>query len=97
MCVYSMVIDQGRDRWPDPWRTHPPFRPEPPYVPPITLPLSDKERQELEELRAWKKLLEAAKAYDKVTGQPDCEDPGKVPFVDDILKRLDALEKAAKS
>ena len=42
----------------------------------------------LEEIRAFRRLYEAARAFDIKTGQPDCEDPEKAK----LLKRVDELE-----
>ena len=33
-------------------------------------------------------LVEAAKKFDKATGQPDCEDPKKVEFLDYLESQL---------
>lgn len=39
------------------------------------------------------KLVEAAKEFDKKTGQPDCVDPQKDAWLQKVLDRLDAIEK----
>lgn len=71
-----------------PWATQPPYG-------------------ELVELRLliaeFKQALEAAKAVDRLTGQPDCEDPEKVKLVDRVaelerqVKKLSRKKKTTKA
>lgn len=85
MCVVSMIYDQGRIN--PPWGGWPriPFQPQP----------TDAERdaKTRQAILDWLKLLEAAKQYDKSSGQPDCEDPKKATFEEEVLRRLDEIEK----
>ena len=85
MCVVSMIYDHGRQN--PPWGEWPtiPFRPMP----------DDKERDEQtrQAILDWLKLLDAAKKYDKSSGQPDCEDPKKATFEEEVLRRLYEIEK----
>lgn len=81
MCVVSMVMDHYR----------PVFYP---YIPPQTLPF--RERPALmdpefvkERIREFKESLEAAEKVDRLTGQPDCEDPEKAK----LKEQVDRLEK----
>lgn len=89
--------------WADRWRDRLPFYHEPLFPPPTRAPkpadlaeflkpvqpvISRQEFDALKaELEAVKKLLVAAKQYDKETGQPDCEDAEKVR----LFKRLAEL------
>lgn len=46
----------------------------------------DPHRWDKEMLDEYKKLLEAAKRFDEKTGQPDCEDPNKLGWIE-IVER----------
>lgn len=96
MCAVSMIMDYGRrDFWPNQQPgVFPPQYPSlpqpnwpPQYVPPLP-PQTDELK-----LREFLKLYEAAKAYDRETAQPDCEDPEKTQVLQRILERLDEIEK----
>lgn len=41
----------------------------------------------------WKRVVDAAKTFDKNTGQPDCEDAEKLKFIEKIEARLKTIEK----
>lgn len=41
----------------------------------------------------FQQLYDQAKWFDRLTGQPDCEDPTKAEFMKRVLDRLDAIEK----
>lgn len=82
-----MVIDQYQDRFD--W-----FKPDPAARPTGALPaVTFWPQAQIDELKAliaeFKEALAAAKLVDKVTGQPDCEDPEKAKLVD----RVEELEK----
>lgn len=87
MCVVSMVMDEGRRQWPNPWVNPapdaapaiPPAWPFPP--PPSPFPSE-------EEIQEFRRLLEQAKKFDTVTGQSDCEDPEKTIWLKGFCKRL---------
>lgn len=89
MCMVSAVYDYGRTH--KPWPDYVRFIPEQPIVVP------GKTEINLEAEKEWiKKFLELvgkAKDFDKTTGQPDCEDPSKAVFEDEVRRRLDAIEK----
>jgi len=88
MCTVSMVFDYGRRVWPEPYPAPPPFSPWPfPNVAPSPDPLPTKEEWE-----AFWELVEKARKFDELTGQPDCEDPQKSEWVKAIEARLDRLE-----
>jgi hypothetical protein len=80
MCIVSMVYDHYQPLIPQisPWQTDP-WKPYTPPDPAATQRL-------IEEFR---KALAAAATVDKLTGQPDCEDPEKVKLLD----RIAELEK----
>jgi hypothetical protein len=83
MCVISLVLDYGNQNWPQQW-SQPPTNPTPPVV-------AEEQRKFID---AFKKLMEAAKEFDEVTGQADCEDPEKAQLLDRIAKlerRLDEM------
>lgn len=100
MCVYSFVADRFYDKWTQPPYTIPsvPYEPKgpllplvPPYIPMPELP-PEKFRphrpltqEEIDLLREW---LEQARAYDKRTGQPDCENDDKIERLKKIILEL---------
>lgn len=89
MCIVSMIGDQwGRDfhrRYPDLLdRTSYPFG-TPAHLQNNFDPEIIKLRKEVEEL---KKLLLAAKVYDKETGQPECQVDEKVASIKAVAKAL---------
>ncbi len=75
MCMVSAIGDNFKDNFPNKW---PDFTPHT-----ITRLEFDKLKQEVEEL---KKLLQAAKAFDKATGQHHCEMDEKVKLIKEIAK-----------
>lgn len=94
MCMVSQVYDQWRPAFP------PALQPIYPWAP-ITQPAqpSFPKRYTVEELRrlieAFEKALRAARVFDEVTGQPDCEDAEKAGLlgrVAELEERLVALE-----
>ena len=77
MCTVSMIVDyQTREWFPD----TPTITIEDPAITNLKYRVSDLEKEIFE----LKRLLEAAKLYDKNTGQPDCEMKEKV----EILRRI---------
>lgn len=80
MCMVSNIGSGYKENFPYTW---PGQSPEPfkPLVPQVGSQEFDKLRQEVVELR---KLILAAKDFDKATGQPDCEMDEKV----DLLRKL---------
>lgn len=85
MCVVSMVFDYYDKTipWPAPNK---PYEWYPP-LPPVDL---DKQ------IKDFLEALQAAKKVDKLTAQPDCEDPEKAKLLDrvaELEKRLAAIEK----
>lgn len=40
----------------------------------------------------FKKLLEAAKQFDVITGQPDCEDPEKMKWIEVVERNVETQE-----
>jgi hypothetical protein len=100
MCVYSMVLDHYKNPfkpyiYPDttgpntiPWTPTVTTPPPPQIVNIQQLPF--KEIEDLKSLiKEFKEALEAAKVVDKLTKQPDCEDPEKAKLVE----RVNALER----
>lgn len=89
MCVFSMVSDWGRDRWP---QRAEPFDPTPtwPLVPtPTFIPAPLPSKEDWEE---FKKLLDRAREYDKKNQESDCPDPEKVKWMQEVERRLVELE-----
>ena len=80
MCMVSNIGDGWAEKFPHQW---------PNINPPYTQP-SDISRQEFDALRRevqeLKKLLEAAKKFDEVTGQPDCAMEQKVKLIKEVAK-----------
>jgi len=73
MCVISMIGSGWKDQFPV---TYPSY----PNVSPTEF---EKLKREVQEL---KKLIEAAKRFDEVTGQKDCENAEKVAFIKEVAK-----------
>jgi hypothetical protein len=94
-CMMSMVIDYGRQKWPDPYeRGWPisvpniaPWTPVQPVQPAIKRPLPTHDEWE-----ALKNALEAARKFDDEAGEHDCEDPEKVEWLEAVEGRLSELE-----
>lgn len=99
MCVVSYIGDSYRTSFPERWPTvypwvypHTPERwpSKPTIAPQKDYPFKPTEvtKQEFESLKKeveeLKKLLLAAKEYDKNTGQPDCQMDEKVEFLKKI-------------
>lgn len=87
MCVVSMIYDHYSPKFPDVWPT--PILPNDAWAVPITPqpvlsqvnPFHLISQEEVDSLRAlikdFRTALEAAKTVDRLTNQPDCEDPEK--------------------
>lgn len=98
MCVVSMVFDRYQDRFPWGDSTQGPQvqpQPTPPSIT-ITSPLPQLPMAELKKLiEEFKEAVAAARTVDRLTNQPDCEDPEKAKLEQRVLeleKRLAALE-----
>jgi len=106
MCMMSLVIDHFSPYIPNPNMVPQTTMPNPNTIVgvPISVPsiniipepiVDPKELREL--IDAFKQAAEAAKVFDRLTGQPDCEDPEKAKLVERVEaleERLDALAKA---
>lgn len=99
MCMVSNVYDQWNPWFPQPNTIPPPaIYPSPnTNVPPTIqvqgVTVSGEDLRTL--IDAFHKAVEAAKAFDAITGQPDCEDPEKAKLekrVAELEKRLDEYE-----
>lgn len=87
MCVVSMLGDDWGRRFPKSWPEIP-LTPDRPLINLdnyITKEEFNKLKNEVEEL---KKLLLAAKEYDKATGQPNCEMDEKVALIKKIAEAV---------
>lgn len=95
-----------KDRFPKEWIV-PDVQPQPWQQPAqvhgttftLAQPLTDEVRKMLEEMRAliaeFREALHAAQVVDRLTKQPDCEDPEKAKLVDrvaELERRLNELE-----
>jgi hypothetical protein len=85
-----MIMDHGRRSWPEPQPDVVPLPRTPPYpgpadTVPVVIPANLPTAEEIKEFRD---LLEQAKKIDKVTGQPDCEDPEKTIWLKGFCNRL---------
>jgi len=89
MCVVSMIMDHGGRRWPNP---APDAAPAVPPIPAWQFPPPPSPFPSEQEIKEFRDLLEQAKKIDKVTGQPDCEDPEKTDWMEEMEKRVSALE-----
>lgn len=82
MCTISMVSDGWRDQFPQRW---PQFTSDNFQISQVSRVEFDALKREVEELR---KLLEAAKAFDKATGQPDCHMDDKVALIKKVAEMV---------
>lgn len=91
MCSVSAVLDYGISN--PPWQYAPkPFTGIPqPSVPPMP------DQEAAEAIKRFMKLVDAAKDFDVASKQPNCEDDNKARFMDEVLARLDAIEKRLQS
>lgn len=85
MCVVSMILDHGRQRYPAPSLI--PWNPQPYPMPgiidnPTQPPNQEKNFKEL--IDELYKLIDQAKKYDEAAGEPDCEDPEKEKWLDEV-------------
>lgn len=86
MCVMSAVMDYGYGDW---TRRFVPFRSADigyPPQPPVTTPSPTK--PSADEIAAFEELIRKAKAYDDMTGQPDCEIPAKKRLLTELADKL---------
>jgi len=82
MCAVSMVFDYGYKNPPWNWPTYP------------NQPLPDSDAWK--SIKKYLEMIEKAKEFDEASKQPNCEDPKKAEFMEEVLKRLDAIEKRLK-
>lgn len=95
MCMVSNIGDGWKDQFPQKW---PHWNPIPFSAPEVSRTEFEALRQEMLEL---KKLLQAAKKFDELTGQPHCEIDEKVALIKAIAKLVgvdlaDVFEKPKK-
>lgn len=89
MCVYSAIGDYARDNWGrrfpyiEPW-VYP--GPNTIYNPPVPAPTQEQFDELTREVKALKELLKAAKIYDDLTHQPDCETAEKIELIRNVAK-----------
>lgn len=85
MCNVSMIFDTYKPYIPTQWT------PTPTVVQPYTA-------EELRELiESFKQAVEAAKSFDRLTGQPDCEDPEKAQLIERVAELEAKLDEIARS
>lgn len=84
MCSTSAIMDYGSSS-PD-FQRHlqQPFNP-------FHAPKTDNEA--VDAIKRFIKLVDAARDFDRAAGEPDCEDPKKFEFMQQVLDRLTAIEK----
>ena len=83
MCAVSYVGDMYAKGFKNKWDHVPSVSNTFTTETPVTREEFEDLRQEVVELR---KLLQAAKAFDKATGQPDCEMDKKVDFIKSLAE-----------
>lgn len=49
-------------------------------------------RWDREMFEEFKKLTEAAKQFDKISGQPDCEDPKKTEWIEVVERKVSEVQ-----
>lgn len=99
MCNVSQIMDQWAPHFPSPSIYPSPNTARPPFVPapPSTGPTVVEPADLRELIAAFYKALDAARSFDRLTGQPDCEDPEKAKLLErvaELERRLNALETA---
>lgn len=85
MCMVSNITQpwaQSIPQWIPPLTNPEP----PPFAPPMTWPTRAEFASLKREVEELKKLLQAAKAFDEATGQPDCEMEEKVEIVKKVAE-----------
>lgn len=100
MCVVSMVMDDFNDRF-RPWIDQPI---NPPLPQTITVTdgtsgawLTSATVAELRQLiQEFKEAVAAAKTVDRLTKQPDCQDPEKIKLVERVAELEKQLAKHTK-
>lgn len=80
MCVVSVIYDYGRREWPIPS----PFPIGPSYPEPQTEP----KRMTLVEYIEYQELVRKAKEFDRISGQPDCEDKVKEKWFNELKEYM---------
>lgn len=89
MCVYSAIGDYAQQTWPKrypdlvPWVTPGPHTI---HFPPVPSPTKEQFDSLVREVEALKELLKAAKVYDELTHQPDCEMEEKIELIRNVAK-----------
>lgn len=86
MCTLSVITDYGRDLWP--------VYPRPEATPPLPI-IIEKPVERVPTQEEWDEFLELcekARKFDEIAGQADCVDPGKDAWMEEIERRLKALE-----
>lgn len=111
MCNVSMIFDTYRPHiprpipqptvWPQPGTKWVPNQQTLPFITPTPAPDQVAEGMTNDVLKrlidSLHKALEAAKEFDELTGQPDCEDPEKAALMDrveELERRLEAIEES---
>lgn len=87
MCVVSAISDHYKDiKWDD----YHHWDKKPAYPMPVVIHTPPTEAEVLKKIMD---LIKQARELDKLTGEPDCEDPKKTQWIRDVEKRLDELEE----
>lgn len=101
MCVLSVVTDYGRRMWPNPHEIQPwspvgPPWPNPgpmaPVLPPAIIGNPVPADSILVVLKDYLELVEKARKWDALAGQPDCIDPAKESWLADLTAKVRELE-----
>lgn len=86
MCVMSAVMDQYKVQYkphiPDPYTW--PQQPWQHTIGPSTFELQRQINELKELLESFRKAVDAAEVFDRLTGQPDCIDPEKAQLLDRV-------------
>jgi hypothetical protein len=106
MCTVSNITDYGQRKvWPNPddwkhvWPVVTPQEPyrSPPRPFPRTIPLKIEPNpftsEEVQKIKDFLKLIEAAEEFDKAANQPECPDPEKLIWLQKLRERQSAIEK----
>jgi hypothetical protein len=91
MCVMSMIADQYHPTAPTYPAPMPMYPGQVPSTDWLQIPNTD-QRWTPEKWAEFEKLLEQASKIDELTGQPDCEDPEKIAWMNEVRRALELEE-----
>lgn len=89
MCIVSMVGGEYSKTWPSPWEPGT-FK----IVPHVETSIGWTPAREATALDLLEQLMDVARRLDAVLGLPDCEDPQKTAWLEEVRARVREHERA---